>query len=122
MVKTVAEGVQKVARSFDSLYWASQRTGASVQNIRALSYAVSQLGGSYDGTRSAIEAFGQHLRSNPGYSSMLRSLGIATTENGKMRDQVDILRDLGKVLSTKSYPIALQYGVPWVSTRTRSAH
>ncbi|MFJ6322258.1 phage tail tip lysozyme [Rhizobium sp. NPDC092014] len=110
MVKTVAEGVQKVARSFDSLYWASQRTGASVQNIRALSYAVSQLGGSYDGTRSAIEAFGQHLRSNPGYSSMLRSLGIATTENGKMRDQVDILRDLGKVLSTKSYPIALQYG------------
>lgn len=110
MVKTVAEGVQKVARSFDSLYWASQRTGASVQNIRALSYAVSQLGGSYDGTRSAIEAFGQHLRSNPGYSSMLRSLGIATEQNGKMRDQVDILRDLGKVLSTKSYPIALQYG------------
>ncbi len=110
MVKTVAEGVQKVARSFDSLYWASQRTGTSVQNIRALSYAVSQLGGSYDGTRSAIEAFGQHLRSNPGYSSMLRSLGIATEQNGKMRDQVDILRDLGKVLSTKSYPIALQYG------------
>jgi len=110
MVKVVADGVQKVARSFDSLYWSSQRTGASVQNIRALSYAVSQLGGSYDGTRSAIEAFGQHLRSNPGYSSMLRSLGIATEQNGKMRDQVDILRDLGKVLSTKSYPIALQYG------------
>jgi len=110
MARIVVEGVQKVARSFDSLYWSSQRTGASVQNIRALSYAVSQLGGSYEGTRAAIEAFGQHLRSNPGYASMLRSLGISTTENGKMRDQVDILRDLGKVLSQKSYPIALQYG------------
>lgn len=109
MARIVGEGVAKVARSFDSLYWSSQRTGASVQNIRALSYAVSQLGGSYDGTRSAIEAFGQHLRSNPGYSSMLRSLGVSTEENGKMRDQVDILRDLGVALSKKSYPVALQY-------------
>ncbi|NTG00111.1 hypothetical protein G6L30_08255 [Agrobacterium rhizogenes] len=109
MARIVVEGVAKVARSFDSLYWSSQRTGASVQNIRALSYAVSQLGGSYDGTRSAIEAFGQHLRSNPGYSSMLRSLGVSTEENGKMRDQVDILRDLGVALSKKSYPVALQY-------------
>lgn len=109
MVKTVAEGVQKVARSFDSLYWASQRTGASVQNIRALSYAVSQLGGSYDGTRSAIEAFGQHLRSNPGYASLVRSLGVSTEANGKLRDQVDVLRDVGAALSKKSYPIALQY-------------
>ncbi len=109
MVKVVAEGVQKVARSFDSLYWASQRTGASVQNIRALSYAVSQLGGSYEGTRSAIEAFGQHLRSNPGYVNLVKSLGVSTEANGKLRDQVDVLRDVGAALSKKSYPIALQY-------------
>lgn len=109
MARIVVDGVAKVARSFDSLYWSSQRTGASVQNIRALSYAVSQLGGSYDGTRAAIESFGQHLRSNPGYVNLVKSLGVSTEENGKMRDQVDILRDLGVALSKKSYPVALQY-------------
>ncbi|TXH81181.1 MAG: hypothetical protein E6Q77_08610 [Rhizobium sp.] len=109
MARIVVEGVQKVARSFDSLYWSSQRAGASVQNIRALSYAVSQLGGSYEGTRSAIEAFGQHLRSNPGYVNLVKSLGVSTEANGKLRDQVDVLRDVGAALSKKSYPVALQY-------------
>jgi hypothetical protein len=109
MARVVVEGVQKVAQSFDGLYWASQRTGASVQNIRALSYAVSQLGGTYEGARGAIEAFGQHLRSNPGYTSLLHNLGVKTSENGKMRDQVEILEDLGKVLGKQKYPVALQY-------------
>lgn len=109
MARIVVEGVQKVAQSFDALYYTSQRTGASVQNIRALSYAVSQLGGSYEGAQGAIEAFGQHLRSNPGYTSLLNGLGIKTSENGKMRDQVEILEDLGKALSKKPYAQALQY-------------
>ncbi len=43
--KAVFEAVAKISQSFDSLYWTSQRTGDSVENIRALSYAVSQLGG-----------------------------------------------------------------------------
>jgi hypothetical protein len=109
MARVVGESLQRVAQSFDGLYWASERTGASVENIRALSYAVSQLGGTYEGARGAIEAFGQHLRSNPGYASMLRSLGVNTSENGKMRDQVAIMEDLGKALSRKPYAQALQY-------------
>lgn len=109
MAKTVIEGVTRVAKSFDQLYWASERTGTSVQNIRALSFAVSQLGGSYEGARSSLEAFGQHLRTNPGYGSLLRTMGVATEENGKARDQVEILKDLGKVLATKPYSVANQY-------------
>jgi hypothetical protein len=109
MARFVVEGIEKVARSFDSLYWTSQRTGASVENIRALSYAVSQLGGTYEGARASIEAFGAHLRSNPGYASLLRTLGVSTEQNGHMRDQVEILEDLGKALSRKPYAQAVQY-------------
>ncbi len=40
---------------------------------------------------------------------MLRALGIHTDENGKMRDQVLILQDLGKAFSKMPYYQALQY-------------
>lgn len=33
----------KIASGLDKLYWASQRTGATVQGIQAIGYAVSQV-------------------------------------------------------------------------------
>ena len=108
--KTTAEALQQVAKNFDSLYWTSQRTGASVQNIRALSYAVSQLGGSYQGAIQSIEAFGQRLRTNPGYESLVKSLGVQTrARNGQLRDQIDVMEDLGKRLKSMPYYQANQY-------------
>ena len=38
----------KIASGLDNLYWASQRTGATVQGIQSIGYAVSQVGGSVD--------------------------------------------------------------------------
>ena len=108
--KTTAEALQQVAKNFDSLYRTSQRTGASVQNIRALSYAVSQLGGSYQGAIQSIEAFGQRLRTNPGYESLVKSLGVQTrSRNGQLRDQIDVMEDLGKRLKSMPYYISSQY-------------
>ena len=108
--KTTAEALQQVAKNFDSLYWTSQRTGASVQNIRALSYAVSQLGGSYQGAIASIESFGQKLRTNPGYESLVKSLGVQTRDrNGQLRDQIDVMEDLGKRLKSMPYYMSSQY-------------
>jgi len=101
--------VTKIARGFDEIYYMSQRTNASVQNIKAVGYAVSQLGGSYQSAVGSIEAFGQKLRSNPGYESLVRSLGVATQQNGKLRDTVEITKDLAKALSSKPYYVQLQY-------------
>jgi hypothetical protein len=37
----------KVASGLDNLYWASQRTGATVQGIKQIGYAVSQMGAAW---------------------------------------------------------------------------
>lgn len=105
----VVEGVRAIGKGFDDIYYMSQRTNASVQNIKSLGYAVSQLGGTFQGAVSSIEAFGQKLRSNPGYESMVRSLGVATHQNGKLRDTVEIAKDLAKALGSKPYYVQLQY-------------
>ncbi|NTA27395.1 phage tail tip lysozyme [Allorhizobium ampelinum] len=108
--KTVNEAMQSIAKNFDGLYWTAQRTGASVQNIRALSYAVSQLGGSYQGAMGAIEAFGQKLRTNPGYESLVKSLGVQTRDaRGQLRDQITVMEDLGSKLKSMPYYMATQY-------------
>ncbi|MGH5744435.1 lytic transglycosylase catalytic, partial [Escherichia coli] len=46
----------KIASGLDNLYWASQRTGATVQGIQSIGYAVSQVGGSVDAARSSLES------------------------------------------------------------------
>lgn len=105
----VGFAVAKISRSLEDLHWQSERTNASAKNIKSLSYAVSQLGGSYDGARQSIEQFGANLRTNPGYSSLVRSLGVATEKNGKLRDTAEVLQDIGKALKTKPYYQAVQY-------------
>ncbi|TGD96203.1 hypothetical protein [Methylobacterium nonmethylotrophicum] len=106
---TAAAAAVKMAASFEDLFYASQRTGASINNLRGLAYAVSQLGGSYGAAVGSLEAFAKNIRTNPGYESMARKLGVATRENGRLRDTVDILTDLGKVFKGQRYEIAYQY-------------
>ncbi|WP_038367838.1 phage tail tip lysozyme [Bosea sp. UNC402CLCol] len=101
--------VTKIAAGFDEIYFTAQRAGASVQNIKGLSYAVSQLGGSYQGALASIESFAQKMRSNPGYESLVKSLGVATRENGRLRETTAIVQDLAKALSKKPQYVALQY-------------
>lgn len=107
--EAVVRGATRIAAAFDDIYYASQRTKTSVENLKGLSYAVSQLGGSYEGTMQALESFSQKLRSNPGYDSLVRQLGVATKQNGQLRQTTDIVKDLAKALSTKPYYIQKQY-------------
>ena len=105
----VTAAVTKIAAGFDELYYASQRTKASAENIKAVGFAVSQLGGSYQGAVSSIEAFALKMRSNPGYESMARNLGVVTRENGKLKDTTVIMTDLARVLAKKPQYVTLQY-------------
>ena len=85
--------VAKIAEQFDTLYFVSQRTGATVQNIKGLAYAFGQVGGSGAGAVSAIESFSRSMRTNPGIRQFVRDLGVATEAGGKTRDSVDVLTD-----------------------------
>lgn len=57
----------KVAGAFEGLSYVSQKAGASINNLKGLAYAVSQLGGSYQGALASVEAFAKQMRTNPGY-------------------------------------------------------
>ncbi|EGT2569223.1 lytic transglycosylase catalytic [Escherichia coli] len=100
----------KIASGLDNLYWASQRTGATVQGIQSIGYAVSQVGGSVDAARSSLENLSRFIRNNPGADGFLNRLGVQTRDaSGNMRDMAAIFTGVGQKLSGMPYYRANQY-------------
>ncbi|EMM5894242.1 hypothetical protein V8953_08920 [Klebsiella michiganensis] len=100
----------KIASGLDDLYWASQRTGATVEGIKQIGYAVSQVGGSVDGARGSLENLARFMRNNPGAEGFLNRLGVQTRDaSGNMRDMATIFTGVGQRLSTMPYYRANQY-------------
>jgi hypothetical protein len=72
----IIAGVKIISNQMENLYYASQRTGATVGNIMALRYAAGQIGLTADQAQGALENFARTLRLNPGSNSLLDSLGV----------------------------------------------
>lgn len=102
--------VVKIADGMEKLYYASERTNASVANLKAFSYAASQLGSTADGASNSLEALAQNMRSSPGYEGMIKNLGVATRQNGKLRDLTEITIDLGDALEKMPHFRAKAFG------------
>lgn len=99
MAKTAAQALEGVIKGFNDLYFASQRTNSSVANIRAMSYAFSQVGQSGQAAVAALDSFARATRTNPGVAAFVRSLGVATHDaKGKMRDASEVLFESVDVL------------------------
>ncbi|EKJ0461307.1 lytic transglycosylase domain-containing protein [Shigella flexneri] len=106
--EAVLKGV--TANGLDKIYWASQRTGASVQGIKALGYAASQTGASAESAMSSLEGLAGFMRSNPGAEGFLNRLGVQTRDaSGKMRDTAAIFTGVGQKLNNMPYYRAKQY-------------
>jgi hypothetical protein len=104
----VMAAVSKMANGLEELYFTSQRTRASAENIKALGFAADNLGSSSDAARGSIEALAKFLRINPGGESLIKSWGIQTRDaNGELRDTTELLTDLGKLF--RSMPYAQAY-------------
>lgn len=100
----------QIANGLDKIYWASQRTGASVQGIKALGYAASQTGASAESAVSSLEGLAGFMRSNPGAEGFLNRLGVQTRDaSGKMRDTAAIFTGVGQKLNNMPYYRAKQY-------------
>ncbi|HCD3310233.1 transglycosylase SLT domain-containing protein [Enterobacter cloacae complex sp. XJL004] len=100
----------QIANGLDKIYWASQRTGASVQGIKALGYAASQSGASAESAMSSLEGLAGFMRSNPGAEGFLNRLGVQTRDaSGKMRDTAAIFTGVGQKLNNMPYYRAKQY-------------
>ncbi len=100
----------QIPNGLDKIYWASQRTGASVQGIKALGYAASQTGASAESAMSSLEGLAGFMRSNPGAEGFLNRLGVQTRDaSGKMRDTAAIFTGVGQKLNNMPYYRAKQY-------------
>ncbi|MBW5869191.1 transglycosylase SLT domain-containing protein [Yersinia enterocolitica] len=100
----------KIASGLDKVYFASQRTGASVAGIKALGYAASQLGVDAASAQGSLESLARFIRNSPGAEGFLNRLGIQTrSANGNMRDTSAIFTGLSAKLSSMPYYRANQY-------------
>lgn len=107
---TVVGFTTKIASGLDKLYWQSQRTGATANNIRAIGYAFSQAGGSVEGFNGTLDNLARFLRSTPGAEGFLRNLGIQTRDaNGNLRDTAQLVTLIGDKLAKMPYYRANQY-------------
>ncbi|CFR19477.1 lytic transglycosylase domain-containing protein [Yersinia kristensenii] len=100
----------KIASGLDKIYFASERTGASVAGIKALGYAASQLGVDAASAQGSLESLARFVRNNPGAEGFLNRLGVQTrSANGNMRDTSAIFTGLSAKLSSMPYYRANQY-------------
>lgn len=107
---TVVGFTTKIASGLDKLYWQSQRTGATANNIQAIGYAFSQAGGSVEGFNGTLDNLARFLRSTPGAEGFLRNLGIQTRDaNGNLRDTAQLVTLVGDKLAKMPYYRANQY-------------
>jgi hypothetical protein len=100
----------KIASGLDELYWASQRTGATVAGLQSVGYAASQTGSSAAAARGSLESLARFMRTNPGAEGFLQRLGVQTRDaSGQMRSMEAIFTGVGQRLSSMPYYRANQY-------------
>lgn len=96
----VGVAVQRFASNMETLYFASQRTGASVKGIKAVQFAARQLGSSSEDAMASVESLARFMRSSPVTGGFIKDmLGVDTRDaSGGLRDTADVLVDIGKAL------------------------
>lgn len=98
--------VATFATQMEKLFYASQRTGATANNLKTLAFGGSQIGLSAETMTGAVEGLARSLRSNPGIKGLIESLGVKVTG----RDPSKVLTDVVGQLKKMPFYVASQYG------------
>ncbi|CAA2157074.1 hypothetical protein MBRA_02491 [Methylobacterium brachiatum] len=106
----IAKAVAQISAGFESVYYTAQRANTSVSSLRAMTYALSQLGTSAGSAQSSLSNFGRRLATDPGAESMLKAIGVRTRDaSGKLRDTTKLFEEFGKVTQKMPTYVALGY-------------
>jgi muramidase (phage lysozyme) len=106
----IAKAVAQISAGFESVYYTAQRANTSVSSLRAMTYALSQLGTSAGSAESSLSNFGRRLATDPGAESMLKAIGVRTRDaSGKLRDTTKLFEEFGKVTAKMPTYVALGY-------------
>lgn len=84
MATAVAAAVSVTAKQFDLLYYATQRTGASAQNLMRFRYAAEQVGIGAERFAAQAAALANQLRDMPALRQWLASVTGATGDTTEM--------------------------------------
>ena len=76
MARKGFESVQSTAERYESLFFSAERMHTSVQEIQALQYAFSQLGGTASGAQAVMEKMAAVYQRNPGSIKALEHFGF----------------------------------------------
>jgi len=112
-VAVAAEAMVHVfSMQMEKLYYSSQRTKASVQNIQALEYGMQQIGINADTARSSLEAMAASVRMNPGLRGLLdQILGRSTAGEDQAKVMLDLVSKLGKMPHMVGARFAQMFGM-----------
>lgn len=106
----IAKAVAQISAGFESVYYTAQRANTSVSSLRAMTYALSQLGTSAGSAQSSLSNFGRRLATDPGAESMLKAIGVRTRDaSGKLRDTTKLFEEFGRVTQKMPTYVALGY-------------
>lgn len=97
--------VTQFALGMEKLYYSSKRTGSTIGNIKALEYGGKTIGLTAETIRGSLENMARALRSNPGLTGLLNSLGVAV----KGRDMSDVVTDMVGQLKKMPFFVAQRY-------------
>jgi hypothetical protein len=89
----VEEFVKHVSQNMEKLYYASQRTGATVGSLQALQQAAEKTGLQTNAVTAAVEGFADALR-RPGFKELLGNLGVNTAQADKTKEFFDLMERL----------------------------
>jgi hypothetical protein len=112
-IKNTAERVVGFVRNIidtnDNLYFTTQRLQSTATNLKVLKYAAEQTGGEgfVNTLLGQVQSLKEGLETMPGLEALInKQLGVSTRdENGKLRDRVDIFRDIVRQLSQMQGPL-----------------
>jgi len=106
-----AKGTLAYAKSMEQLFYSARRTGASLENLKAIQLTGASLGATPESAHASVENVASFMRHNPGADAFLGTLGVQTKdEQGHQLDTVKIEQNLAASFQKMQEWQALQYG------------
>lgn len=93
------------ANQMEKLYYASRRTGSTVENLQALEFSAKQIGISGGAINGAITGMARALRNNPGLTGLLKNLGVRV----EGRDTSDVMKDMVRQLRQLPFYVGAKF-------------
>ncbi len=97
--------IETFASNMEKLYYASRRSGSTVQNLQAMASGADRIGVGGDRMVAAIEGMSRAMRLNPGLRGLIESLGVKV----EGRDPSDVMVDMVGQLKQMPFFVGSQY-------------